>query len=145
LDSEPFFKNEESKTDPNIYVGVLKENSLPNDCIILESDSEEEEINKESKTQHLKNLIKEIKELNQKIRRLQKEKECSVCLDGDRNILFEPCNHITMCSVCAVQVQKCPICRLQIEKKRKEKKRISRLKISHDKVMKNQECYFKCS
>jgi pSer/pThr/pTyr-binding forkhead associated (FHA) protein len=109
-----FFKNEESKTDSDIYVGVLKESSLPDDITILESSSSEEE--EEINNQHLRNLIKE---LNQKVQRLQKEKECAVCFVEDRDILCEPCNHVSVCSVCVIQLQNCPICRGQIEKTKK--------------------------
>ncbi|XP_050309811.1 E3 ubiquitin-protein ligase MIB1 [Anthonomus grandis grandis] len=40
--------------------------------------------------------------------------ECLVCSDGKRDILFQPCCHVTCCSACAPRVKKCLICRESI-------------------------------
>lgn len=37
--------------------------------------------------------------------------ECLVCSDSKRDILFQPCGHVTCCSGCAPRVKKCLICR----------------------------------
>ncbi|CAG9840593.1 unnamed protein product [Diabrotica balteata] len=37
--------------------------------------------------------------------------ECLVCSDAKRDILFQPCSHVTCCSACAPRVKKCLICR----------------------------------
>lgn len=37
--------------------------------------------------------------------------ECLVCSDVKRDILFQPCGHITCCNGCAPRVKKCLICR----------------------------------
>lgn len=37
--------------------------------------------------------------------------ECLVCSDAKRDMLFQPCNHVTCCSGCAPRVKKCLICR----------------------------------
>lgn len=37
--------------------------------------------------------------------------ECLVCSDAKRDILFQPCGHVTCCSACAPRVKKCLICR----------------------------------
>ncbi len=34
-----------------------------------------------------------------------------VCSDNKRDILFQPCNHIVACSVCASRCKKCLICK----------------------------------
>lgn len=37
--------------------------------------------------------------------------ECLVCSDAKRDMLFQPCGHVTCCSACAPRVKKCLICR----------------------------------
>ncbi|XP_076183214.1 E3 ubiquitin-protein ligase MIB1-like [Ptiloglossa arizonensis] len=37
--------------------------------------------------------------------------ECLVCSDGKREMLFNPCGHVTCCNTCAPRVKKCLICR----------------------------------
>lgn len=37
--------------------------------------------------------------------------ECLVCSDLKKDILFQPCGHITCCSACAPRVKKCLVCR----------------------------------
>lgn len=37
--------------------------------------------------------------------------ECLVCSDAKRDMLFQPCGHVTCCSTCAPRVKKCLICR----------------------------------
>ncbi|KAJ8921041.1 hypothetical protein NQ315_015837 [Exocentrus adspersus] len=37
--------------------------------------------------------------------------ECLVCSDAKREMLFQPCGHVTCCSTCGPRVKKCLICR----------------------------------
>jgi hypothetical protein len=37
--------------------------------------------------------------------------ECMVCSDNKRDTLFQPCNHIAACSLCANRCKKCLICK----------------------------------
>ncbi|KAL3276771.1 hypothetical protein HHI36_012138 [Cryptolaemus montrouzieri] len=37
--------------------------------------------------------------------------ECLVCSDAKRDILFQPCGHVSCCSGCAPRVKKCLLCR----------------------------------
>lgn len=37
--------------------------------------------------------------------------ECLVCSDAKRDMLFQPCGHVTCCAACAPRVKKCLICR----------------------------------
>ncbi|RZC41468.1 E3 ubiquitin-protein ligase MIB1, partial [Asbolus verrucosus] len=37
--------------------------------------------------------------------------ECLVCSDAKRDMLFQPCGHVTCCSLCGPRVKKCLICR----------------------------------
>jgi hypothetical protein len=41
---------------------------------------------------------------------------CKICLVNISNILCVPCKHIPFCNFCAVEIQKCPICRVVIDK-----------------------------
>lgn len=45
---------------------------------------------------------------------------CIICMENNRNILFEPCHHLSCCSTCINQMRNrpnfnCPICRTSIE------------------------------
>ncbi|XP_075999580.1 E3 ubiquitin-protein ligase XIAP [Genypterus blacodes] len=46
----------------------------------------------------------------EKLRNLQREKQCKVCLDRDSCIVFIPCGHLATCRECSLQLIKCPIC-----------------------------------
>ena len=42
---------------------------------------------------------------------------CNICFDGEKTIMFLPCNHISCCMNCSEQLIKCPICNVKIKKK----------------------------
>ena len=52
-----------------------------------------------------------------KIRALEKEKECKICMDKEVGVVFIPCGHITCCVECGESFSHCPICRREIELK----------------------------
>lgn len=43
---------------------------------------------------------------------------CSICISDKKNILFQPCNHLSCCELCANDLVSkkgfCPICRVEI-------------------------------
>ena len=41
--------------------------------------------------------------------------ECIVCLEAKREILFQPCGHLIVCTNCAAPLQECPKCRVAVE------------------------------
>ncbi|XP_062998827.1 baculoviral IAP repeat-containing protein 7 [Elgaria multicarinata webbii] len=46
-----------------------------------------------------------------KLRRLQEERMCKVCMDKDVSIVLVPCGHLVVCAECAPNLRRCPICR----------------------------------
>ena len=36
---------------------------------------------------------------------------CAVCTDALKNVMFEPCRHVSVCESCAPKVDECPLCR----------------------------------
>ncbi|KAE8286186.1 E3 ubiquitin-protein ligase XIAP [Larimichthys crocea] len=44
------------------------------------------------------------------LRRLQRERQCKICMDRDIGIVFIPCGHLVSCKECSVSLIKCPIC-----------------------------------
>ncbi|XP_057705726.1 E3 ubiquitin-protein ligase XIAP [Corythoichthys intestinalis] len=44
------------------------------------------------------------------LRKLQREKQCKVCMDKDTCIVFIPCGHLATCEDCSQTLTKCPIC-----------------------------------
>ncbi|XP_076810059.1 baculoviral IAP repeat-containing protein 7-like isoform X1 [Clavelina lepadiformis] len=51
-----------------------------------------------------------------RIRELQEERKCKICLDQSADVVFVPCGHLCSCTECAQALRKCPICRVKIEK-----------------------------
>ncbi|KAM8909303.1 E3 ubiquitin-protein ligase XIAP isoform 1-T2 [Spinachia spinachia] len=46
----------------------------------------------------------------EKLRELQREKLCKICMDRDIGIVFVPCGHLVTCTKCSESLIKCPIC-----------------------------------
>lgn len=46
----------------------------------------------------------------EKLRKLQREKQCKICMDRDICMVFIPCGHLVTCKECSVMLVKCPIC-----------------------------------
>jgi baculoviral IAP repeat-containing protein 7/8 len=45
---------------------------------------------------------------------ISEECVCKICLDKEREIIFDPCRHVVCCSGCAKKVERCPVCRSYI-------------------------------
>ncbi|XP_014825256.1 PREDICTED: E3 ubiquitin-protein ligase XIAP-like [Poecilia mexicana] len=46
----------------------------------------------------------------EKLMKLQREKQCKICMDRDICIVFIPCGHLVSCKQCSESLVKCPIC-----------------------------------
>lgn len=57
------------------------------------------------------------KKLDRQVEEQQELKLCVICLSNDKTILCLPCRHLCLCGPCSSreEVDKCPICRLEIE------------------------------
>ncbi|KAM4664059.1 E3 ubiquitin-protein ligase XIAP isoform 2-T3 [Discoglossus pictus] len=62
---------------------------------------------------------KESSSIEEKLRQLQEEKICKVCMDRAISIVFIPCGHLVVCTQCAEEVDKCPICCTIIQRRQK--------------------------
>uniref|UniRef100_UPI000EF51DFA E3 ubiquitin-protein ligase XIAP n=1 Tax=Ciona intestinalis TaxID=7719 RepID=UPI000EF51DFA len=51
-----------------------------------------------------------------RIREIQEERKCKICLDKVADIVFVPCGHLCTCTECAKALRKCPICRSKFER-----------------------------
>uniref|UniRef100_A0A182PGP6 RING-type E3 ubiquitin transferase n=1 Tax=Anopheles epiroticus TaxID=199890 RepID=A0A182PGP6_9DIPT len=47
--------------------------------------------------------------------RIREAITCPICADGEIDTTFLPCGHMTACRACAVQCDRCPLCRANIE------------------------------
>ncbi|XP_014114263.1 PREDICTED: E3 ubiquitin-protein ligase XIAP isoform X5 [Pseudopodoces humilis] len=52
----------------------------------------------------------------EKLRRLQEEKLCKICMAKDVSVVFIPCGHLVACKECAQLLNECPLCRTDIMK-----------------------------
>ncbi|XP_067327616.1 E3 ubiquitin-protein ligase XIAP isoform X3 [Anolis sagrei] len=55
----------------------------------------------------------------EKLRRLQEEKLCKICMDKSISVVLLPCGHLVACKDCAEAVEKCPLCCTAIVKRQK--------------------------
>ncbi|NWS15994.1 XIAP ligase, partial [Pachyramphus minor] len=53
----------------------------------------------------------------EKLRRLQEEKLCKICMAKDVSVVFIPCGHLVACKECAQVLSECPLCRTDIMRK----------------------------
>ncbi|EFC44201.1 predicted protein [Naegleria gruberi] len=75
-------------------------------------------------TPYLKLLKQDISEAlklieNELSDREDRERNCIVCMENQREIVFLQCKHFITCSSCADQLRECPICRQSITKSMK--------------------------
>uniref|UniRef100_A0A182VZB4 RING-type E3 ubiquitin transferase n=1 Tax=Anopheles minimus TaxID=112268 RepID=A0A182VZB4_9DIPT len=47
--------------------------------------------------------------------RIREAITCPICADGEIDTTFLPCGHMTACRACAIQCDRCPLCRANIE------------------------------
>uniref|UniRef100_A0A1A7YLH5 E3 ubiquitin-protein ligase XIAP n=1 Tax=Iconisemion striatum TaxID=60296 RepID=A0A1A7YLH5_9TELE len=76
--------------------GYSSVEALVEDCL---HDAPREEITEEQDENPL-----------EKLRKLQREKQCKICMDRDLCIVFLPCAHLATCRECSELLTKCPIC-----------------------------------
>ncbi|XP_074963276.1 E3 ubiquitin-protein ligase XIAP isoform X1 [Phalacrocorax aristotelis] len=53
----------------------------------------------------------------EKLRRLQEEKLCKICMAKDISVVLLPCGHLVACKECAEALDECPLCRTNIMKR----------------------------
>ncbi|CAH2315385.1 E3 ubiquitin- ligase XIAP [Pelobates cultripes] len=57
--------------------------------------------------------------IEEKLRQLEEEKICKLCMDKGISIVFIPCGHLVACVECAEQVDRCPICCMVIQRRQR--------------------------
>ncbi|XP_005022182.4 E3 ubiquitin-protein ligase XIAP isoform X1 [Anas platyrhynchos] len=57
--------------------------------------------------------------MEEKLRRLQEEKLCKICMAKDISVVLIPCGHLVACKECAEAVNVCPLCCTNILKRQK--------------------------
>ncbi|CAM4602863.1 E3 ubiquitin-protein ligase XIAP [Lepidochelys kempii] len=85
---------------------------LVSDIINAQKENVQEEVTSE------RSLPKDLS-TEEKLRRLQEEKMCKICMDKDISVVFIPCGHLVACKECAEAVDKCPVCCMVITKRQK--------------------------
>lgn len=55
-------------------------------------------------------------EAERRIREIQNEQRCKICLDQESSCVFHPCNHLCACLDCGAMLTSCPICRQRISR-----------------------------
>ena len=52
--------------------------------------------------------------MENKLRELQEDKKCKVCMDAKKTTIFLPCGHFVACATCAAVLRNCCVCRTHI-------------------------------
>ncbi|KAM3911879.1 E3 ubiquitin-protein ligase XIAP isoform 1-T2 [Leptodactylus fuscus] len=81
---------------------------------VLVSDLLNSQSAKESVT-----LTEKENSIEEKLRKLEEEKLCKVCMDKAVCIVFIPCGHLVVCADCAEVLDKCPICCTIVERRQR--------------------------
>lgn len=45
------------------------------------------------------------------------EKDCAICLERKKNVLFLPCKHVCSCEMCSPNLKSCPICDVEVKER----------------------------
>lgn len=54
-------------------------------------------------------------DLEEENRLLKEAWLCKICMDNEVGIVFLPCGHLAACTVCALSLEDCPLCRTVIK------------------------------
>lgn len=99
------------------YVASLERVVHASKYNMVKMDNHMKELSKQQKT--MKKIINRLEgDKNNLKKLLQYEKEkyiCNVCYTKPKDCIIEPCRHFVGCKDCSVQVNKCPICRGEID------------------------------
>ena len=97
---------------------------MKKDCVKILTSEEEEKIEeqrearlkkkREKEAQEEKDIVEEMK--NMTIYEDESSTECAVCMDADKDVVFYPCGHFYCCGNCKTHFEKCPICRVKVQK-----------------------------
>merc|ERR1711971_271851 len=89
------------------------------DLKIVEEQTSEFKYNNQGLNENLDQNSKlegKIQNLEDEIQDIKESRLCKVCLDKEVSQIFLPCGHSICCNKCAIGLQKCPICRGNIQK-----------------------------
>lgn len=73
------------------------------------------EQNPEGELQRLLSENEFLKEKNNSLSAQAQRVKCKICLDEEVQIFFLPCGHLVTCERCATRLNRCPMCRQNIQ------------------------------
>ena len=100
-------------------VEMLNDEKFKENVEIVEEQTSEFKYNNQGLIENLEQNSKledKIQNLEGKIQKIEESRLCKICLDREVSQVFLPCGHSLSCRKCAVGLQKCPICRGNIQK-----------------------------
>ncbi|KAK3097053.1 hypothetical protein FSP39_005927 [Pinctada imbricata] len=103
-------ENNLPKSDPPSQIGKKEEPNVVKANNALSMNN----VNSPDKTNSIDENSKSIYE---ETTAMKEQLTCKVCMDNSVSVVFLPCGHIVVCSVCSVRLSKCPICRRYIREK----------------------------
>lgn len=93
------------------YEQLVEAKNLINENTML--NERRTSINQLNQQNSIVNLDHDI--LVNEVEKLYKERDCVICLDRRKNIIFLPCAHLASCVECSMSMQCCPICRIKVQ------------------------------
>ena len=102
--------------DPNAFDLFKCERQRNKNLLKISQDQnsklEQEKISLQESLEIFGNQTLKLERRNQDLR---DAKMCKICMDQEVSQVFNPCNHTICCNICITRLQKCPICRKNIE------------------------------
>lgn len=107
-----------------VFIRIVKKNGDIDLCKYVDNGKTVYKLKKENGEESEIGNMDELKELIPEMNIAEKKDNdnigkytCRICLDGDVECLFSPCNHLVSCTKCSIKVDKCPVCRAAVENK----------------------------
>ena len=104
------YENVDFEDPDTLYLVHYSMNSGVRSAFYIEHASS----NQESLVNH--KPLSEVEDVSVNEESRMKDCVCSVCLQNLKQVIFSPCNHMATCGSCTIRLEKCPLCKVKINK-----------------------------
>ena len=112
----PEFKYKNQSVNANQNITLDQNSKLGGKIQNLNESNSELKCKNQGFDEYLKIAEDQNSKLEKEIQNVKESRLCKICLDREVSQVFLPCGHSLSCRKCAVGLQKCPICRGNIQK-----------------------------
>ena len=102
---DPFFPKQDTKTDD---INLLKK-----EIALLKLQFEKQKLDAHPQQIDSESVVADI--LSHVEKHVDDTNKCVICMTNNKEIIFNPCKHVSICQACNVNITTCPTCRSVIE------------------------------